>query len=300
MLGRENDVVRAEDRIASRREYFDRVAAFAVKDDFAAGGFADPVFLHGFGLFGPIERGKVVEKFLGVFRDLKEPLRQIFADDRRAATLAGAVYDLFVREHGLAGRAPVDGSFLAIGEPFFVEAQEHPLRPFVVIFFAGFYLCAPVEEGAHRLELMLHRLDILFRGILGMHLRLDRIVLRRQTEGVESHGLKDVFALHFFESCIGIRGAVIIPVSDVELRSGRIREHFQYVKLVFRIFFVEIVEFCLFPFGLPFLLNRFHIHRPLPPCSDIATIIFLFYRISGGKSSKMGDKQIIPTRKHTL
>ncbi len=76
-----------------------------------------------------------------------------------------------------------------------------------------------------------------------MDARLDGVVFRGQSEGVEAHRLEHFEALHLFETRVRVRRAVIIPMSDVELRSGRIGEHFEDIPFFIDVLFVEIVLF---------------------------------------------------------
>ena len=65
------------------------------------------------------------------------------------SALAFAVHDLFVGEHGVAVRAPVDRRRGAIGETLLVQLQKAPLRPFIILGHAGLDFIVPVEGAAH-------------------------------------------------------------------------------------------------------------------------------------------------------
>ena len=262
VLGGKHDIFDAEKGIGAGGEHRDDVARLAVEPDFTARGLADPVFLHQFCLFRPVEGVQTAEQFFRILGDAEKPLRHIFAQDGGAAALAFSVRHLFVGEHGFAGRAPVDQRFLAIGESFFIKLEKEPLRPFVVIFFAGFHFRRPVEHGAHAAELTFHRFDVLFGGVLGMNPGFDRIIFRREPEGVEAHRLKDLIALHFFEPGIGIGRTVIIPVPDVQFCAGGIGKHFENIPFFIDVLFVESILPGFFPFCLPFALHRLHVHHP--------------------------------------
>lgn len=122
MLGREYDIGDPEEGIGAGGEHAEGLSVLELKLDLAAHGLTDPILLHELGLFRPIQLVEPGEKFLGVLGDAEEPLRQILADDGRAAPLAGSVPEhLLVGEHGVAGGAPVDGRLLAVGEPVFIE-----------------------------------------------------------------------------------------------------------------------------------------------------------------------------------
>ena len=70
MLGRQEDARRAEDRVDSRRKYFDLAEL-----DACAFRPSDPVLLHRQHFFGPLAQLlDALEKIVGVFGDLEEPL----------------------------------------------------------------------------------------------------------------------------------------------------------------------------------------------------------------------------------
>ena len=104
-------------------------AAHDIKSNFAAGRFANPVFLHQFGFFRPIQCIQPGKQFFRIFGNFKEPLREMFSGDRRMAALTFAVYNLFVGQHGIAMRAPVDRCRGTIGQSLFIELQKTPLCP---------------------------------------------------------------------------------------------------------------------------------------------------------------------------
>ena len=120
MLGSEQDERRAVDRVDAGREDLDRVVSAGSparnrKLDARAFRAADPVALHHDDFLRPLgQRVEPLQQLVRVGRDLEEPLLEIARDDRRSAAPARAVDDLFVREHGLAARAPVHRRALAV------------------------------------------------------------------------------------------------------------------------------------------------------------------------------------------
>ncbi len=240
VFGGKHDVGHAVNGIATRRVNADRLAVFASEFDFAAHRFPDPVALHVFGFFGPVERIQSRKQFFGIIGDLKKPLRQIFAHDFGSAPLAFAAFGLFVGKYGIAGRAPVYGRLFSVCKFVFVQLQKHPLRPFVIIFAAGLDFRRPVEHRAHRAQLSFHRFDVFIGRILRVHACLDRVILGGQPERVETHRLKHVITLHLFEAGIAVGRAVVIPVPDVQFCAGRVREHFQNVVFGLIRLFVEM------------------------------------------------------------
>ncbi len=103
--------------------------------DVRAFGASDPVLLHRQDAFGPVAAQfvHVIEQPVGVVGDLEVPLVQRLLGDGGAAALTGTVDHLFVGQHGLVLRAPVDRGILAVGQSALVEALEEPLRPAVIL-----------------------------------------------------------------------------------------------------------------------------------------------------------------------
>ena len=184
----------------------------------------------------------------------------MLSDYRGAASLAETVHHLLVCKHGIALRTPVHRSGCPVGESVLVELQEAPLSPFVVIGHAGLDFIIPVKGSSHLLKLSFHSGYVGYRGVIGMDACLYGVVLGRESECVESHRMEYVVALHALVSRIGVSQAEIIPVSDVELCSGRVREHLKHVFLWLVTVPVEAVEPGVFPLLLPFLFDLRQIH----------------------------------------
>src|SRR5215203_3799409 len=112
----------AEERVRAGRKDLDGAVVFDLEPDPGALGAPDPVPLQRLDPLGPVYMGEVQE-LLGVVRDLEEPLRQVFLDDRRPAPLAAPVrtHDLFAGQRGVVPWAPVDGGLHTVGEPFLEE-----------------------------------------------------------------------------------------------------------------------------------------------------------------------------------
>jgi len=121
--------------------------------EFRAGGFADPVALHGEHALGPAA-GKLLqigEQFLGVGGDAQKPLFQVLLHHRLVATPATSVDDLLVGEHRAAGLAPVLGRKLAVDEAPLQEIEKEALLVDIVAGMAGGEFPAPVVGVAHAL-----------------------------------------------------------------------------------------------------------------------------------------------------
>ena len=67
-----------------------------------------------------------------------------------------------------------------------------------------------------------------------MHTGFDGKVFCRKAESIKPHGMKYIIALLAFESGIGVRRPIIVPVPNMELCRGRIGKHFQYIPFFAR------------------------------------------------------------------
>src|SRR5207237_4738354 len=98
-------------------------------------------------------------------------------------------------------------------------------------------------------------------GVLRHHLpwiatALQRLVLGRLAEGVPAHGMEHVESAHGLIADEGIRGSVVLDVTDGEAGAGRVGEHLERVVLR-RLGVVERAEGLLLrPPFLPFGLYR--------------------------------------------
>ena len=229
--------------------------------DFGALGATDPVFLHRFNLFGPIEGVDFVEEFVGVGGYLKEPLFHFFLFDFSAATPTMTVFDLFVREDGFVLRTPPLIRLFLIGETLFKEFQKTPLSPAIIVGVGGIYFAIPVDIIAETFELGAEIFDVGFgrdfRGDAGF----DCVILGRETKSIIAKGTEDVKTLLGVETGQNIDNRKIADVSDVETGARGVRKHLS--EEFFRLFRVKIFSgrvegakrFFGFPSFLPFFLN---------------------------------------------
>ncbi|CRM87541.1 hypothetical protein [Pseudomonas sp. 22 E 5] len=183
---------------------------------FHALGFADPVALHGLDLFRPARQ--VIEarqELIGVGGDLEVVHGDLALFDHRAGTPAATVDHLFVGQYGLVDRVPVHGAVLAIDHAFFEQACEQPLLPAVVVRLAGGHFAGPVHRQAQAAQLGLHVGDVLVGPLGGSYVVFHRGVFRRHAEGVPTHGLQDILALHALVTGNHVTDGVVAHVPHV-------------------------------------------------------------------------------------
>ena len=239
VLGSEQHGGGAVDRVDARREHLDGVRLAAAiglavderKPHQRARGAADPVALHRQHLLRPlIELVRARQQRVRVAGDAEEPLVQIAGAHLGRTAPAGAVHHLLVGQHRLAGRAPVDGRPLAVGEIALEHAEEQPLVPAVVVALAGSELALPGVADPEPLELALHVGDVVERPALGVGAVLDGRVLGRHAERVPAERMQHVVPLHPPGPGDHVADHVVADVTDVRV-AGRVGEHHEAVEL---------------------------------------------------------------------
>jgi hypothetical protein len=113
--------------------------------------------------------------------------------------------------------------------PAVEELKEYPLRPSVVSRITGDHFTAPIIGEADLIHLLGEIPDILFRRPGRMDPMLDSVLLRRQSERVESHGVKDIVTLQSLEARYNVGGDISKRVADVQTRTRGVRKHVEYV-----------------------------------------------------------------------
>src|SRR5712691_5652143 len=172
---------------------------------------ANPVPLHSDSFFWPFNLGKV-QQFFGIVGDLQQPLVDFFAYNDAATALTGAIgQHLLVGQCSITAWTPVGRGLSAIGQPMFVELQEQPFSPFIVVGQAGDHFTIPVPLSAHHAQLAAHMVDVRQGPGARLDSAFDGGILGWQAKGIEAHWLHDIVALHALEATIGIERRVVIP-----------------------------------------------------------------------------------------
>ena len=181
---------------------------------------AHPVALHGQDLLRPVLQATEVQELIGVGRYPQEPLLEVAPGDGGAAPLALAVDHLLVGQDRLAGGAPDHRCPRAVGQPPFVQLEEEPLVPSVVFGKTADYLPVPIVYRPHAPELGSHVVDVGHSPGIRVNSALNSGVLRRQSEGVEAHGMEYVISLHTAKAGVAVRRSHGVPMADVEVARG--------------------------------------------------------------------------------
>ena len=261
-----HEEARAEQRVGTRGEHGDdivfgrlggHVAVFVAQHevDLGAFGAANPVGLLLLHALGPaFELVKIVEQFLSVIGDLQVPLREVALLDFGIAAPATALDNLLVRQNGLAARAPIHGRVAALDEATLPELLKNPLAPAIVLGVARHNGAVPVVGKAHALEAGLLGFDVGIRPFGRMAMVLDGSIFCRQAEGVPTHGMQNVEALHAIVASNNVANRIVTGMAHVNVARG-IREHFQDVLLGTPVFFMHLVDAAFFPSRLPTRLD---------------------------------------------
>ena len=191
-----------------------------------------------------------LQQILGKFGDAEVPLRHFPLLDQCARAPAATVDHLLVGEHGAIDRVPVHLAELALHQTRAQEVDEHLLLVLVVGRIAGRDLARPVERKPHRLELRLHRRDVLVGPCLGMDLALHGGVLRRQAERVPAHGMEHVEPHGAFVARDHVAHGVVAHVPHMDA-PRRIGEHLEHVVFLARVVVAGGEDVPLVPHLLP-------------------------------------------------
>src|SRR5262245_324024 len=95
------------------------------------------------------------------------------------ATLAFSVDDFFVRQNGSECRTPVDRHLSHIRQATFIQFQEDPLSPAVIVRIARREFSIPVIGETERLDLPAESSNVAGGRVSGMGSCLDCILLSR-------------------------------------------------------------------------------------------------------------------------
>ena len=169
-----------------------------------------------------LERVEVVVVLRRIPRGAEEPLLERHEADLAFAAPADAALGLRLREHRLAGVAPVDVALLAVDQVVLVEQQEEVLGPLIVLLLARDERALPVERGAERGEVAAEVLAALRDPLGRRDAAADRLQLRGQPEGVEAGREQDLVAHRATEARERVRDGVDARVPEVRV-AGRER-----------------------------------------------------------------------------
>src|SRR5262249_23687841 len=145
------------------------------------------------------------------------------------ATLASAIYDVFIRDTGFTARTPVHRHEGLVSKAGFEHLHEDPLRPFVVVRVSCVDFARPVIHSADLLKLALEIFDVSPCADCRMNSFLNGIILGRRAKRVPTHRMEHVETLEPFVSRPTIRKDITAPMPYVQSRTRRVRKHIETV-----------------------------------------------------------------------
>ena len=166
--------------------------------DLCTDGFADPVSLHLFSRFRPVEIVQVVQQSFGILRNFQYPLAHGFSYNGISAHFTLTINHLFVRQNGSQLGTPIYRLFIFVRQSFFKQTEEDPLGPFIVIGICCIDFTVPIVRKTQHLQLLTETGNILFRCFAGMRSRFYSILFRRKTECIPPDWMKHVKPFHSF------------------------------------------------------------------------------------------------------
>ena len=238
--------------------------------DLGAGAPADPVALELLDARGPVEALEFAVEPVSVGGDPQHPLPQRNSHHRMTAPLADPADHLLVGQHRAERRAPVHRRLRLVGEPVSVavgrdgrftlagdlggdrqfgdrpallqggvepgveELEENPLRPADVFGVGRCQRTVPVVTEAEHLQLTAERVDVALGALPRRRAGADRMLLRRQAEGVEAHRMHHGRAPHPLEPGHDVGGGVALWVAHVQPVATGVGEHVEHIRLAAR------------------------------------------------------------------
>ena len=271
MLWREHQKHNSEERVEPRGEchYLVDVARVLNSENyFRALAATNPVALHPFNRFGPVDHLQIGKQPLRVSGNFEIPLLQILFADFGTTAPAATCLNLFVGKNGFALRAPPLAADSLIGQTAFKKQQEKPLRPMVVFRRRRVNLSVPVVRGLNQFHLPAVIVGIALGRHRGVYFRLDRVIFRRQAERIPSHRMENVVSFHTHVTRDDAGGDVIAAMSHRQAIARRIWEEIQDVILRLVRIRAGFVQTNLLPIAPPFGFDCFEvvtfvIHRRL-------------------------------------
>jgi len=116
--------------------------------------------------------------------------------------------------------------------PGVIELQEDPLCPLVIFRVSGIYLAVPVVAQSQCLYLAAEDVTVFVRGDSRVGSGLDGVLFGRQAEGIPSHGMEHIEALHAFVPRHDVSGSITLRMAHVQPGAGRIGVHVKDIALI--------------------------------------------------------------------
>ena len=116
--------------------------------------------------------------------------------------------------------------------PGVIEPDEDPLGPFVVRGVGRVYLTVPVVAQSKFLYLAAEGVAVFICGDCRVGSGLDGVLFCRKAEGIPSHGVKNIEALHPLVAGNDVSGGVTLGMAYVETGTGGVGVHVEDIAFV--------------------------------------------------------------------
>ena len=220
-----------------------------------SGRFSDPVYLLLLDVCRIIHRIKPFQKLVCIFGDPQIPYIFGTLYDIAVADIAFSTLAVLIGKNDLTGRAVIYQRLVAEYKTLLKHFQKDPLCPFIEIRICRIDHAAPVKGEPNAFQLFREAMDVFVCDDTRMGRCLDRIVLRRKSEGIKSDRKQYVVAFHAALSCNYLNTGICFDMANVHSCSARIRELYQTVKFRFFAAVNCFEDLLIGPFFLPFRLD---------------------------------------------
>ena len=228
------------------------------KINFSTEWLTDPVALHSLYAVRPVKGIKVFKKAFCIFSDFQNPLADCLVCNNCTTAFAFSFLNFFVGKTCKTAWTPVDWSFCFVCKSLFIELEENPLSPLVVIWFTCRNAAVPVVGKTEGLDLACEVFDVCVSCDWRMCTSLDGVVFCRKTESIVSHWMKNIEAVHSKVAAVNVCSSVSFRMTYMKTGTARIRKHIQHIAAFFfrKGFIFRYAESLVFvPIFLPLRLN---------------------------------------------
>ena len=217
--------------------------------------FPDPVYLLLLDVSRIVNVLQSLKKLVRILGDSQIPDILGLLDNVAVADVTFSTLAVLIGKNNFAGWTVVYQCLITEYQSVLKHFQENPLCPFVEILLCSVDHTAPVKGESNALQLVGEFRNVLVCDLTGMCVRLDRIVLSRKSESIESDRKQYVITLHSSLSGKYLDTGVCFDMAYVHSGSTWVRELYKAVEFRFITSVNSFESLLFFPFFLPFRLD---------------------------------------------